>query len=85
MTTAPVPPVAAASTSRSTGSLLKAQVCRLSPPVPSPLSGPGSGPVTNPSRDIVISATTLPMRTPRLVACPGPGMPPGCDEFRTGG
>src|SRR3954464_1948651 len=55
-TTAPDRVVAWLRSRRSSGSSENAQVCRASPPVPRPLSGPGSGPVTKPSREIEMSA-----------------------------
>src|SRR5690606_33286800 len=43
------------------GSSEKTQVWSATPPVPRPLSGPGSGPVTKLSRETEMSATTLTM------------------------
>src|SRR4029453_4401950 len=80
MITAPDASVPSRSTSASTGSSLSiAQVWRASPPRPSPCSGPGAGPVTNPSRDREMSAMTLVMAVITY-----PAAPPGRSRARPG-
>ncbi len=65
ITTAPERSVECSRTCASTSSSLNAQRWSGSPPWPSPCSRSGSGPVTNPSSDIVMSAITFAMEVLR--------------------